>query len=168
MMSRDRIGQGIDVHPLVENRPLVLGGVEIVFHLGLDGDTDGDVLSHAVMDALLGAVALGDLGTHFHQGQPDVDGARSVRLLERVSGWIAQEGYAIGNLDVTVVAQAPRLSPYTEAMRQTLAEAMAIQKSQISIKATTTDHLGMLGRSEGIMALATVLLHPLVEILEDS
>ncbi len=157
-MESNRVGQGIDVHPLVEGRPLVLGGVHIPHGYGLDGDTDGDVLTHAIMDALLGALALGDLGTYFSQDQPTVAGARSVTLLTEVYAMIASRGYRIVNIDATVVAEAPKLRPHVPTMALQLADTLGIQPDQVSIKATTTDHLGAMGRREGILATAVVLL----------
>lgn len=159
-LRQARIGQGIDVHPLVPGRDLVLGGVTIPHRLGLEGDTDGDVLTHAIMDALLGALALGDLGQYFRRGQPEVDGARSITLLQRVCEMTKEQRYVVGNVDATVVAEMPKLAPYRQQIQEILAHAMDIAPSQVSIKATTTDHLGMLGREEGIMAQAVVLLWP--------
>ncbi len=157
-MESNRLGQGIDVHPLVKGRPLVLAGVEIPYQYGLDGDTDGDVLTHAIMDALLGALALGDLGTYFSSDQPDVVGARSVTLLGQVNDMIRSHGYRIANIDTTVVAEAPKLRPYVPMMTVQLAEVLGLESAQVSVKATTTDHLGAMGRQEGIMAIAVVLL----------
>ncbi len=155
-----RIGQGIDVHPLVSGRPLILGGVPVPFERGLNGDTDGDVLTHALMDAILGALALGDLGKHFRADDPAVQGASSLDLLKIVVDMMRAAHYFLHSADMTVVAQAPRLSPYTAAMRKMLSQGCACPYDKISVKATTTDFLGPLGRSEGMMALAVVLLAP--------
>lgn len=157
-MEFSRVGQGIDVHPLVKGRSLVLGGVHIPHEYGLDGDTDGDVLTHAIMDALLGALALGDLGTYFSQDQPEVVGARSVTLLGQVGAMVAEHGYRIAHIDTTVIAEAPKLRPHVLMMRSQLASGLGLQADQVSVKATTTDHLGAMGRQEGIMATAIVLL----------
>lgn len=157
-MEFNRIGQGIDVHPLVKGRPLVLGGVHIPYEAGLDGDTDGDVLTHAIMDALLGALALGDLGTYFSKDQPEVVGARSVTLLGQVGAMVAAQGYRIAHIDTTVIAEAPKLRPHVFTMQSQLASTLGILTTQVSVKATTTDHLGAMGRQEGMMATAVVLL----------
>ncbi len=153
-----RIGHGYDVHKLVEGRKLILGGVEISHTLGLLGHSDADVLTHAIMDALLGAAALGDIGQHF----PDTDdrylGADSVVLLRHVVALIDEKGYRIGNLDATVIAQKPKLMVYLPAMRETLAAAMGISVDQLNVKATTEEHLGFTGRQEGISAHCVCLL----------
>ena len=156
-----RIGHGYDVHRLVEGRALVLGGVRIPFEKGLDGHSDADVLTHAVMDALLGAAALGDIGKLF----PDTDdrylGADSVALLREVDRRLTEAGYRLGNLDVTVIAQRPKLAPYINQMRQNLAAALRTELQNISVKATTEEHLGFTGSGEGIAAHAVCLLEPL-------
>lgn len=153
-----RIGHGYDVHKLVEGRKLILGGVKISHTLGLLGHSDADVLTHAIMDALLGAAALGDIGQHF----PDTDdrylGADSVVLLRHVVALIDEKGYRIGNLDATVIAQKPKLMVYLPAMRETLAAAMGISVDQLNVKATTEEHLGFTGRQEGISAHCVCLL----------
>ncbi len=153
-----RIGFGYDVHELVEGRALILGGVNISYEKGLLGHSDADVLIHSVMDALLGAMAKGDIGKLF----PDTDMAYkdidSRVLLRRVKTVMEEEGYVLGNLDVTVVAQAPKLAPYIDTMRQHLAEDLGAHLSQISIKATTTEHLGFEGRQEGMSAYAVCLI----------
>ena len=155
-----RIGFGYDVHELVEGRALILGGVNISYEKGLLGHSDADVLIHSVMDALLGAMAKGDIGKLF----PDTDMAYkdidSRVLLRRVKTVMEEEGYVLGNLDVTVVAQAPKLAPYIDTMRQHLAEDLGAHLSQISIKATTTEHLGFEGRQEGMSAYAVCLIKP--------
>lgn len=154
----NRIGQGFDVHPLMDNRILVLGGVAIPFDKGLEGDTDGDVLTHAYMDAILGALAIGDIGTFFHANDPEVQGARSLELLKIVAAMMVDKGYHIVSADMTVVAQRPKLAPFVPVMRQNLSQASGCPGDALSVKATTTDHLGAIGREEGILALATVLL----------
>ena len=156
-----RIGHGYDVHRLVEGRSLVLGGVRIPFEKGLDGHSDADVLTHAVMDALLGAAALGDIGKLF----PDTDdrylGADSIALLREVDRRLTEAGYRLGNLDVTVIAQRPKLAPYVNQMRQNLAAALHTELQNVSVKATTEEHLGFTGSGEGIAAHAVCLLEPL-------
>lgn len=156
-----RIGHGYDVHRLVEGRALVLGGVRIPFEKGLDGHSDADVLTHAVMDALLGAAAMGDIGKLF----PDTDdrylGADSIALLREVDWWLTEAGYRLGNLDVTVIAQRPKLAPYINQMRQNLAAALRTELQNVSVKATTEEHLGFTGSGEGIAAHAVCLLEPL-------
>ena len=155
-----RIGHGYDVHRLVEGRALVLGGVRIPFEKGLDGHSDADVLTHAVMDALLGAAALGDIGKLF----PDTDdrylGADSIALLREVDRRLTEAGYRLGNLDVTVIAQRPKLAPYINQMRQNLAAALHTELQNVSVKATTEEHLGFTGSGEGIAAHAVCLLEP--------
>lgn len=156
-----RIGHGYDVHRLVEGRSLVLGGVRIPFEKGLDGHSDADVLTHAVMDALLGAAAMGDIGKLF----PDTDdrylGADSIALLREVDRRLTEDGYRLGNLDVTVIAQRPKLAPYINQMRQNLAAALRTELQNVSVKATTEEHLGFTGSGEGIAAHAVCLLEPL-------
>lgn len=156
-----RIGHGYDVHRLVEGRSLILGGVRIPFEKGPDGHSDADVLTHAVMDALLGAAAMGDIGKLF----PDTDdrylGADSIALLREVDWWLTEAGYRLGNLDVTVIAQRPKLAPYINQMRQNLAAALRTELQNVSVKATTEEHLGFTGSGEGIAAHAVCLLEPL-------
>lgn len=155
-----RIGHGYDVHRLVEGRSLILGGVRIPFEKGLDGHSDADVLTHAVMDALLGAAAMGDIGKLF----PDTDdrylGADSIALLREVGRRLTEAGYRLGNLDVTVIAQRPKLAPYINQMRQNLAAALHTELQNVSVKATTEEHLGFTGSGEGIAAHAVCLLEP--------
>jgi 2-C-methyl-D-erythritol 2,4-cyclodiphosphate synthase/2-C-methyl-D-erythritol 4-phosphate cytidylyltransferase len=153
-----RIGEGFDVHRLVEDRKLILGGVEVPHHLGLLGHSDADVLAHAIMDALLGAAALGDIGKHFPDSDEAWRGADSLVLLRHVAALLAQNGYAIGNVDATVAAQRPRLAPHIPQMRVNLAEAMGVPVDRVSVKATTTERLGYEGREEGISARAVALL----------
>ena len=156
-----RIGHGYDVHRLVEGRALILGGVRIPFEKGLDGHSDADVLTHAVMDALLGAAAMGDIGKLF----PDTDdrylGADSIALLREVDRRLTEAGYRLGNLDVTVIAQRPKLAPYINQMRQNLAAALRTELQNVSVKATTEEHLGFTGSGEGIAAHAVCLLEQL-------
>ncbi len=149
-----RIGTGYDVHRLTEGRKLILGGVEIPFEKGLLGHSDADVLAHAVMDALLGAAALGDIGLHFPDQDPAYEGADSLVLLRKVGGMLTNHGYYIENVDATVVAQAPKLRPYIETMRANLAAQLKIPVDRVSVKATTEEHLGFTGSGEGIAAQA--------------
>ncbi len=154
-----RNGIGYDIHPLVQQgRPLVLGGVRIEHTAGLAGDSDGDVLCHALIDALLGAAALGDIGQHFPTGDARYRDARSLDLLREAVALVTNAGYAIVNVDATVIAEAPRLSPHIDDIRASLAGALAVDASAVSVKATTADGLGALGRGEGIAALAIALL----------
>ena len=153
-----RMGLGYDVHRLTRGRPLILGGIEIPFQQGLAGHSDADVLSHALGDALLGAVGLGDLGRLFPDSDPRYKGISSLRLLERILFLIHQKGYKIGNVDTTIVAQEPKLAPYIEKMQTALAPVLQVSVDQISIKATTTEGLGFAGRQEGIAAYAVALL----------
>ena len=153
-----RIGQGFDVHRLVEGRKLILGGVEIPFALGLLGHSDADVLTHAIMDAALGALALGDIGQHFPDTDPTYAGADSLGLLAHVWGLVAGRGYRLGNLDATIIAQAPKMKPHLPAMQAKLAQVLQATLDQISLKATTTEQLGFTGRGEGIAAQAVILL----------
>lgn len=157
-MTRLRIGHGYDVHRLTEGRALILGGVAIPFHLGLDGHSDADVLLHAVMDALLGAAALGDIGQLFPDSDPAYRGASSLALLRTVAAAVRDAGYAVVNVDATVLAQAPKLAPYREEMRRNVAEALGVEPGCISIKATTEEGLGFTGTLQGIAAHAVALL----------
>lgn len=153
-----RIGHGYDVHRLVEGRKLILGGVELPFEKGLLGHSDADVLTHAIMDALLGAAALGDIGHLFPDNDPAYEGADSLRLLEKVAQLLWEKGYAIGNIDATVLAQRPKLAPYIPLMRQKLAAACGLEVERLSVKATTEEGLGFTGSGEGIAAHAVCLL----------
>ena len=153
-----RIGHGYDVHRLVPERKLILGGVEIPFEKGLLGHSDADVLAHAVMDALLGAAALGDIGQLFPDSDPVYEGADSLVLLRRVTEVLSERGYLIGNVDATVLAQRPKLAPHISAMRERLAGAMGIGLEQVSVKATTEEGLGFTGTGEGIAAHAVALI----------
>lgn len=149
-----RVGIGYDSHRLVTGRRLILGGVEIEHELGLEGHSDADVLTHVVMDALLGAAALGDIGMHFPDTDPAWRGADSIELLTHVVGLVKKAGYKIVNVDTTVIAQAPKLAPHRDAMRQSLAKAMGIDIDQVNVKFTTAEKMGALGRGEGIAAQA--------------
>ncbi|MCG8589689.1 MAG: 2-C-methyl-D-erythritol 2,4-cyclodiphosphate synthase [Proteobacteria bacterium] len=155
-----RIGHGVDFHQLAEGRPLVLGGVEIPWHRGLVGHSDGDALLHAVADAILGALGLGDLGVHFPSSDPSLKGIASAELVSRVVADMSAAGYRVGNLDATVVAEAPRLAPHQSAMRARVAELLDAERERVNLKLTSTDGLGALGRGEGISATAVVLLEP--------
>ena len=153
-----RIGQGYDVHPLVEGRRLVLGGEEIPFDRGLQGVSDADVVLHALGDALLGASGLGDIGTHFPPDDPRWKDADSVDLLERIVEMVVDLGFRVVNCDMTVIAEAPKLGPYSDSIRHRIGELLDLSHSEVSFKATTHERLGSLGRGEGIAALAVVLL----------
>jgi 2-C-methyl-D-erythritol 2,4-cyclodiphosphate synthase len=157
-MTEVRSGIGLDVHPFVENRPLVIGGVKIDYPLGLAGHSDADVLIHAVIDALLGAAGLGDIGRHFPDTDEKYRGISSVILLERTRDMIIQAGWRIGNIDATIIAQKPKFAPYMEQIIRRLATTLAIEEERVNIKATTTEKLGFTGRGEGIAALATASL----------
>lgn len=153
-----RVGQGFDVHRLVEGRKLILCGVEVPHTHGLLGHSDADVAIHALCDALLGAAALGDIGHLFPDNDPQYEGIDSTILLRRVAQRLADDGWKIGNVDLTIIAQAPKLAPFIPDMRKRLAEVMSIDLSDISVKATTTERLGFEGRKEGISAAAVVLI----------
>ncbi len=153
-----RIGQGFDVHQLVAGRRLVIGGVNIPFAYGLLGHSDADVLLHAVCDALLGAAALGDIGTHFPDSDPHYHGIDSRELLREVVGLVGAQGWRVENVDATIIAQAPKMAPHISAMRCHIAADLCLQVTQINIKATTTETLGFAGRGEGIAAQAICLL----------
>lgn len=153
-----RIGHGYDVHRLTENRRLIIGGVEIPYEKGLLGHSDADVLTHAIMDSLLGACALGDIGKHFPDTDERYRGADSIMLLKECVKLLRENGYEIGNVDSTICAQAPKLSPYILKMRETLAEAMGIDISCVSVKATTEEKLGFTGEGLGISATAVCLI----------
>lgn len=153
-----RIGHGYDVHRLTAQRRLILGGVEVPWHLGLLGHSDADVLTHAVMDALLGAAGLGDIGRHFPDTDPAYEGADSLMLLDHVMALLAQKGWSVGNVDATIIAQKPKLAPYLEQMRDNLARRMGVDPGQVNLKATTEERLGFTGREEGIAAHAVALI----------
>jgi 2-C-methyl-D-erythritol 2,4-cyclodiphosphate synthase len=153
-----RIGNGYDIHRLVGDRPLILGGVQIASELGLLGHSDADVLTHAIMDAMLGALALGDIGHYFPPSDPKWAGADSIELLKEVNNIITAQGWQIGNIDATVVAEAPKLKPHIKPMRDRLAQALAIDVSQVSVKATTNETLDAVGNKQAIATHAVVLL----------
>ena len=153
-----RIGHGYDVHRLEENRRLILGGVEIPHEKGLLGHSDADVLVHAVMDSLLGALALGDIGKHFPDNDPKYSGADSIELLKHVYSLIHDRGYIIGNIDAVILAQKPKLSPYIDAMRKNISKALQCDISQVSVKATTEERLGFTGQELGISVHCITLL----------
>ena len=153
-----RIGQGFDAHALVAGRKLVIGGVEIPYEKGLAGHSDADVLIHAVCDALLGAAALGDIGTHFPESDARYKGIDSRRLLREVAALLVRDRYRVVNVDATVIAQAPRMAPHIAAMRANLASDLGIAVEAVSVKAKTTEKLGFVGRGEGIAAEAVVLI----------
>lgn len=154
-----RIGQGYDCHALVEGRPLILGGVEIPHMKGLLGHSDADALLHAITDALFGAAALGDIGRHFPDTDPQFKGADSRALLREAGKRLAAAGYAVGNVDATIIAQAPKMAPHIAAMALNIAQDLGISVEQVNIKAKTNEKLGYLGREEGIAAEAVVLIH---------
>ncbi|MFO1308120.1 MAG: 2-C-methyl-D-erythritol 2,4-cyclodiphosphate synthase [Burkholderiales bacterium] len=158
-----RIGNGFDVHALVAGRPLVLGGVTIPYDRGLEGHSDADVLVHAIGDAILGALALGDLGAHFPDTDPRWKGVDSRVLLRHIVALASDRGYRIGNVDATVIAQAPKLAPHIPAMRANLAADLRCAVGDVSVKATTTEHLGFTGRGEGMATMASVLVVRLPE-----
>ena len=149
-----RVGMGYDVHRLTAGRKLILGGVEIPYGKGLLGHSDADVLVHAVMDALLGAAALGDIGKHFPDTDPEYEGVSSIRLLEHVGRLLDEKGYVIENIDATIVAQRPKMRPYIEQMRENIATALRIETDQVNVKATTEEGLGFTGTGEGISSQA--------------
>ena len=157
-MTNLRVGHGYDVHRLKTGRALILGGVNIPYDLGLDGHSDADVLTHAIMDALLGAAAAGDIGKLFPDNDEAFRGISSLELLRRVKLHLAEKNYKIVNVDATIIAQAPKLSPYREAMRENLAKVMEVDVEQVSVKATTEEHLGFTGKGEGIAAHAVCLI----------
>lgn len=157
-MTPFRIGHGYDVHRLVEGRPLILGGVNIPYEKGLLGHSDADVLTHAVMDALLGAAALRDIGYHFPDTDESYAGADSLKLAARVASLLYEQGYAIGNIDATLIAQRPKIAPHIEQMRANLALALGIETAQINLKATTEEHLGFTGDGSGMAAHAVALI----------
>jgi 2-C-methyl-D-erythritol 2,4-cyclodiphosphate synthase len=157
-VSETRIGQGFDVHQLVAGCRLVIGGVEIPHERGLEGHSDGDVLYHAVADALLGALGEGDLGRHFPSSDPELAGIDSAKLVARVTALMDERGYRVGNVDATVIAQAPRLAPYQAKMCANLAALLDVAEASVNVKLTTTDQLGAIGRGEGMAAQAVILL----------
>ena len=153
-----RVGQGFDVHQLVEGRPCIIGGVTIPYDKGLLGHSDADVLLHAISDAVLGALALGDIGKHFPDTDPAYKDADSVKLLERVWALATERGYKLGNVDATIIAQAPKMAPYIGRMVAVIAESLGGEETDVNVKATTSEKLGFTGRGEGIAAQAVVCL----------
>ncbi len=154
-----RIGSGYDVHKLCDDRPMIIGGVNIPYEKGLLGHSDADVLTHAIMDALLGAAALGDIGKHFPDTDPEYKGADSIKLLEKVGELLLNEGFVIENIDSTIIAQAPKMRPYIDEMRAKIAAALELDVSRVNVKATTEEGLGFTGAKEGISAQAIALIN---------
>ena len=155
-----RFGMGYDVHQLVENRKLIIGGVDIPYEKGLLGHSDADVLLHAISDALLGAAALGDIGKHFPDTDPRYKGADSLKLLEEVGNLMAAKGYVVGNVDATIVAQKPKMLPHIPQMRENIARVLCVDIDQINVKATTEEHLGFTGSGQGISSYAVAGIEP--------
>lgn len=155
-----RFGMGYDVHQLVENRKLIIGGVDIPCEKGLLGHSDADVLLHAISDALLGAAALGDIGKHFPDTDPRYKGADSLKLLEEVGNLLAEKGYVVGNVDATIVAQKPKMLPHIPQMRENIARVLRVDIDQINVKATTEEHLGFTGSGQGISSYAVAGIEP--------
>lgn len=155
-----RFGMGYDVHQLVENRKLIIGGVDIPYEKGLLGHSDADVLLHAISDALLGAAALGDIGKHFPDTDPRYKGADSLKLLEEVGNLLAEKGYVVGNVDATIVAQKPKMLPHIPQMRENIARILCVDIDQINVKATTEEHLGFTGSGQGISSYAVAGVEP--------
>ena len=155
-----RFGMGYDVHQLVENRKLIIGGVDIPYEKGLLGHSDADVLLHAISDALLGAAALGDIGKHFPDTDPRYKGADSLKLLEEVGNLLAEKGYVVGNVDATIVAQKPKMLPHVPQMRENIARVLRVDMDQINVKATTEEHLGFTGSGQGISSYAVAGIEP--------
>ncbi|OXS55102.1 2-C-methyl-D-erythritol 2,4-cyclodiphosphate synthase [Bacillus sp. V-88] len=153
-----RIGQGFDVHQLVEGRPLIMGGITIPYEKGLLGHSDADVLLHAVADACLGAIAAGDIGKHFPDTDPEFKDADSAKLLQHVWALVKKEGYELGNIDCTIIAQKPKMAPYIDEMRQSIAVLLEADIGEVNVKATTSEKLGFTGRGEGIAAQTTILI----------
>ena len=153
-----RVGQGFDVHEFAENRPLIIGGIEIPYERGLIGHSDADVLLHTITDAALGAIGEGDIGKHFPDTDPDFKDADSAKLLEHIWKLVDARGYKLGNIDCTIIAQKPKMAPYIETIRARVAELLQADASQVNVKATTTEKLGFTGREEGIASMATILL----------
>ena len=153
-----RVGHGYDAHRMVDGRKLILGGVEIAFPKGLHGHSDADVLLHAVCDALLGSLSLGDIGVHFPDNDPQFKDISSLKLLERVGDMVKEKGFRVGNIDTTIIAQEPRLSGYIVQMRENIAQTLGIVTEKINIKATTTEGLGFIGKGEGIAAHAVAVV----------
>ena len=157
-MTKIRIGYGYDVHRLVEDRDLIVGGVNIPFEKGLQGHSDADVLLHAIADGMLGALALGDIGTHFPDTDPAWHNANSVDLLSKVNNMVKEKGYVLNNLDATLIAEQPKFNPHIQKMQKIIAQTLQTKTENISIKATTNEKMGWIGRGEGIAAVVNVLL----------
>lgn len=153
-----RIGFGYDVHRLVKGRPLILGGIEIPYTFGLEGHSDADVLVHAIIDALIGALGMGDIGQHFPDTDPAYEGIASLSMLETVNGWVKRDGFRLNNLDATIVAESPKLYSHLSSMRKRVAGILEASVKQVNIKATTTEKMGFCGRKEGIESFAVVSL----------
>lgn len=153
-----KVGVGFDAHRLAKGRPLIIGGVKIPYNLGLSGHSDADVLIHAIIDGILGALAMGDIGTHFPDDDPAYKDIDSMVMLEKVMGWVKREGYVVNNLDNTIVAERPKLAPHIPGMKERLSNALEILPGQINIKATTTEGMGFCGRGEGISAISIISL----------
>ena len=153
-----RSGFGYDVHRLVEGRPLILGGIEVPFERGLEGHSDADVLLHALIDAVLGAAGMGDIGTHFPSSDASIEGISSVEMLRKVMYMVGDKGWRVENVDGTIVAQRPRLSPHTPRMKAAIAEALGVDEERVNVKSKTTDGLGFAGRGEGMAAYCAVML----------
>ncbi len=153
-----RIGQGFDVHQFAENRPLIIGGIDIPYHKGLSGHSDADVLLHAITDAILGAMAMGDIGKHFPDTDESFKGADSAVLLTKIWKQVIKKDYTLGNLDATIIAQKPKMAPYIPEIEQRIAEILEAEADQVNVKATTTERLGFTGREEGIASMAVVFL----------
>ncbi|MBQ8139740.1 MAG: 2-C-methyl-D-erythritol 2,4-cyclodiphosphate synthase [Lachnospiraceae bacterium] len=158
-----RIGSGYDVHRLTEGRQLIIGGVCIPYEKGLLGHSDADVLLHAIMDAMLGAAAMGDIGKHFPDSDPAYKGISSLDLLSHVGGMLSEEGYVVGNIDATIIAQAPKMRPYIDEMRKNIADTLGIDMDQVNVKATTEEGLGFTGSGEGIASSAVCLLENVMD-----
>ncbi len=161
-----RIGMGYDVHKLTEERDLIMGGVKIPYEKGLLGHSDADVVVHAIMDALLGAAALGDIGKHFPDSDPQYKGISSITLLKHVGALLEKENYFIENIDATIIAQAPKMRPYIDVMRENVAAALHVELNQVNIKATTEEGLGFTGNGEGISAQAICMLTTAIDMIE--
>ena len=153
-----KVGVGFDAHRLAKGRPLIIGGVKIPYNLGLSGHSDADVLIHAIIDGILGALAMGDIGTHFPDDDPAYKDIDSMVMLEKVMGWVKREGYVVNNLDNTIVAERPKLAPHIPGMKERLSNVLEILPNQINIKATTTEGMGFCGRGEGISAISIISL----------
>lgn len=162
-----RVGMGYDVHKLVEDRDLIIGGVKIPYEKGLLGHSDADVLLHAIMDAILGAAALGDIGTHFPDNDPKYKGISSIKLMEEVAAFIEENGFYVGNIDATIIAQRPKMLPYREQMVENIAKALKVDKSQINVKATTEEGLGFTGEGLGISSQAIACLYEIESFIDE-